>query len=331
MIDCNSSGMLRIILFIKELLNIIKIAAPVILIIMCMIDIFKIITSNMEKINSAKQKIINRFLAAILVFLVPTFLNLTLEFLGQTKIEQFSCWIDATEENIKKLQEKEQEERELNSDGDLVYATQKIEESLKKRKELAENHKNEISNQPGEFSGKFPYYNQGTEPWMYLPFCSSSDTVQNSGCGAVSLAMLISGVTGSDANPKVVSSWFCSNGHDGGALGDDKITDSAFQNHFNIKTEVLWPRNSGPSLSTMKNKMLDVINQNNGVLLLIPGHFVAVVPGEGEKVQLLNPGKRADNGLYTIEDLYNKLKNYNNRCVELGKCGFMAAWSVAPR
>lgn len=69
-----------------------------------MIDILaKLIVSAMDKTPQI-IKIINRFLAAVIVFLVPVILNTALSLLGEAGLQSTDCWINANEEHIKALQ-----------------------------------------------------------------------------------------------------------------------------------------------------------------------------------------------------------------------------------
>lgn len=94
---------------VKNILNIIKIFVPVLLIIACMIEITKIIAGDVEKQAENKKKIINKILAAIVVFLVPTFVNMIMNYLAGTDIESTSCWKNANQEYITKLKAQEEE------------------------------------------------------------------------------------------------------------------------------------------------------------------------------------------------------------------------------
>ncbi|MDD3340794.1 MAG: N-acetylmuramoyl-L-alanine amidase [Bacilli bacterium] len=109
MLQCDASGVLKIILLVKNMLQIIQIAAPIILIVFAMIDIVKLIVSAMDKTPQIIKKIINRFLAAVIVFLVPVILNTALSLLGEAGLQSTDCWINANEEHIKALEIQEQE------------------------------------------------------------------------------------------------------------------------------------------------------------------------------------------------------------------------------
>lgn len=107
---CNESGVLHIIYLIKLALSIIRLAIPVILIIIVSLDILKLVISKDVEIGKTMQKIVKRLIAAVLLFVIPSILNFVLAILGNTtNIELSSCWVNATKENIEKLKQQEDE------------------------------------------------------------------------------------------------------------------------------------------------------------------------------------------------------------------------------
>ena len=86
----------------------IKVVVPIILIVVGMLDLAKAVTEKDEgKIKEAQQKLIKRSIAAVLVFLVVTFVSLLMGLIGGTDYEAciycvnhpFSCSIDLDDIN----------------------------------------------------------------------------------------------------------------------------------------------------------------------------------------------------------------------------------------
>jgi hypothetical protein len=125
MFECNDSGALQVVYLVKTAINIISLAAPIILIIMASIDILKIVTSSMDKTGSIIKKIVTRLLAALLIFFVPTLVNMAMSLLGEGNIQSSNCWKNATVANIDKLKAQEIAERETKEKATRDAADQK--------------------------------------------------------------------------------------------------------------------------------------------------------------------------------------------------------------
>ena len=71
----NGSGLAKVFHMIKEILNIVRIAVPIGLIVMTSLDVIKKVINPDEK--EGQQKIMNRAIAALVVFFIPTFIKFT--------------------------------------------------------------------------------------------------------------------------------------------------------------------------------------------------------------------------------------------------------------
>ena len=94
---CENSSILSVLLLAKNFINLITIIIPIVLIMYTVIDLIK------NEINVDKkqlQVIAKRFLFATLVFLVPTIINLIIFNIDEDN-KSFSCYKEATTENIK--------------------------------------------------------------------------------------------------------------------------------------------------------------------------------------------------------------------------------------
>jgi TATA-binding protein-associated factor len=93
-VQCDNDT-LKIIHIIKIALDIIKLAVPIILIIFCMVDAIKNVTSKDGFDKKLMNKMVTRLLAAIIVFFVPTLTNIVFAMLGEQNIQLSQCWKEA--------------------------------------------------------------------------------------------------------------------------------------------------------------------------------------------------------------------------------------------
>lgn len=73
---CNESGVITVFKFLKDALNLVRLAVPIALIVWTIIELFKNVINPDDK--DSKKKIGNRIIAAFIVFLVPTIVNLVM-------------------------------------------------------------------------------------------------------------------------------------------------------------------------------------------------------------------------------------------------------------
>ncbi|MDD3341555.1 MAG: NlpC/P60 family protein [Bacilli bacterium] len=132
---CNSSGILNIIYLIKTALNIIKIAAPIILLVMCMIDVVKMIVRAEVKVGDLIKKIINRALAAVLIFFAIPLINTGMSLLGNhTSLQLSKCWTNAEKETIASL--KVSEDKAAREEEENMTKTRNEEKEQKRKDAL---------------------------------------------------------------------------------------------------------------------------------------------------------------------------------------------------
>lgn len=97
---CDVPEVLKVIKIVKIVITIIKIAVPIILIISAMIDLVKAVTN--AELNKITKPIVNKVIAAVLIFLIPTFVNVILT-ITMTENNYNKCFSDATDENIRAI------------------------------------------------------------------------------------------------------------------------------------------------------------------------------------------------------------------------------------
>lgn len=94
---CNDVSLAAILVVVKRMLLLIEIMVPILLIIYSTFEFYKLVKNPDEK-NGIK-KIINKFIAAIVVFMIPVLINVAMNIVGE-KTNFSSCWINAKEVNL---------------------------------------------------------------------------------------------------------------------------------------------------------------------------------------------------------------------------------------
>ena len=112
---CNNSGVLGIFYLCKLAMQIICYTAPVILILTIMIRLIKSLISN-EESGLTFKSIINKIVISVIIFIVPTMVNLILTLVGGS-LDYQNCLEMATLENIQMYKEIEAEKRAQNSNN----------------------------------------------------------------------------------------------------------------------------------------------------------------------------------------------------------------------
>ena len=155
---CENSNVLKIILFIKTLIEIVKFIIPMLLIIMVSLDLGKGIISGNEKQSEIIKASSNRILAAVIIFLLPTIVNLVMVLVDE-KTSYESCWANAEISIIKKYelleeQQKEEKKQEEQNKSDS--------EGISINSEPPDNSKTVADNIFKNYYKDFTYY-------LYLP------------------------------------------------------------------------------------------------------------------------------------------------------------------
>lgn len=354
--ECTDVGVLRVVYLVKNIINIIRYIVPILLIIWSMLDIIKLIVSDMKSIPTSVKKTVGKFIAAVIVFLVPSMVNIIMSVLHEQNIQVSTCWVNATKEGIAAAKE-----NSTSDDYEISQATQaEINQSLEKRKKLfeGENGSNGGSqsgiNQGGSIA-KFgettsftdmPYFNQAaTGLWGSVPYCGSGRTLHTSGCGALTIAMAFSKAGGVEVTPKEIAEWICGiGGHSGGATPDYYFMNPTLLQKYSIIGNVIV--NGSESVDDKKRAIENAINSGKTIIVKIPGHFVAATKSYSGKIAVLDPGARGYNGEYTVDEFYNFAYNYKGRCnssltsgvssqfssaLSSNQCGFRMAWAYERR
>ena len=116
---CENPAILKIILFIKEIIKVIFLIVPILLILMASMDLVKCVISNDSDMKKNQQIFIKRFLYTIFLFLVPTVVEFVLILVSDSVNNYYvnyqSCFRNSDyivffENKAKKIREKEKEE-----------------------------------------------------------------------------------------------------------------------------------------------------------------------------------------------------------------------------
>ncbi|MBQ7104328.1 MAG: C39 family peptidase [Bacilli bacterium] len=211
---CENSNFLSTILLLKEILEVISILVPIILIVMLSIQLGKIIFGDEKIIPGVLKSVVTKVVAAVLVFFVPTFVNLLLTNLNQAGFSTTDCWLNANNSSIaefkaveeaKKIADKEARGRESQEAKDERELLEKLREEARK-----ENEKE--ANKNGKVNGVI-YYNQCEDPWRTMKYGNNYGTICSHGCGPTSSAVIASTFLGETGHtPKDAEAWICSHG-----------------------------------------------------------------------------------------------------------------------
>ena len=89
---CTDHGLVLIIDIVRKVMSLMQIAVPIILVIWATVELIQLVMNPEEK-NGVK-KLINKFIAAAVVFLLPVFINITMGLIGDN-FSITSCWNQA--------------------------------------------------------------------------------------------------------------------------------------------------------------------------------------------------------------------------------------------
>ena len=102
---CDSATVLEVLYYVKIVIKLICIAVPIILIVTMLIDTVKTVSSGDANLSDLFKKYSIKLIAAILVFFIPTFVNIIADVVGND--EYNSCLKFATREEIENAKYKE--------------------------------------------------------------------------------------------------------------------------------------------------------------------------------------------------------------------------------
>ena len=97
---CSDPDFLRIMLFVNTILTIAKIIIPLAIIVVATFDLTKLILEGTpEEFKRASKKFVTRIVSAIIIFFIPTVINVIFGFVDET-FNFMPCFTNATEDNV---------------------------------------------------------------------------------------------------------------------------------------------------------------------------------------------------------------------------------------
>lgn len=155
---CTNSGIVRIVYLLKVFMNLLKFVLPIILIVMTFIDIYKNILFSGDSKNATIKKTANRLLACIIVFCVPTFINLLMALIGKIGFDTNSykttfatCYTEATPELIETLEEQEKLKISKEEEAKKKEALEQASKMEAEREAKIEENKKNNASSGGEY------------------------------------------------------------------------------------------------------------------------------------------------------------------------------------
>ena len=98
---CNNADILSSMRVVRIIILIIRIAVPIVLLLSIMLSYLSAVKDNdMDALNKVNKGIISKVIAALLVFFIPTFVNLIADIVDVNKNSYISCIKLSTKENI---------------------------------------------------------------------------------------------------------------------------------------------------------------------------------------------------------------------------------------
>lgn len=178
---CESSGVLRVFYILKICLSLVTTILPIIVIVMFMVDAFKVVTDGKsDSLKEVFNKNVKRLISALVVFMIPSIMNFIFTSLVTMDVNFASCWTNASldginnaELNEEQLLKEENEERQ----EQLLEAGEKREEINSARNEVIKQEREEYNNGGNLESDVL---SNGTEGRYFAPFAGNVSAPNNS-------------------------------------------------------------------------------------------------------------------------------------------------------
>ncbi len=107
---CDDPGVIQVFYIIKGVINVIKVAVPIGLIVMVMIDFIRGTMADEKASKEVINKAVKRIVAAVVIFFIPFIIDLIIDLLAASikddsryneyKIYVTDCWIWSTQETV---------------------------------------------------------------------------------------------------------------------------------------------------------------------------------------------------------------------------------------
>lgn len=337
---CEDINVLNVFKIVNTVVTIIKIVVPIVLIVMVSIDYLNAVkTKEADAISKANKKVVPRAIAAVLVFMVPTFGMMIAELFSVYSDGITNCFVNANNEYIDetivsnaRIYLKFAKQSLKRSDYNLaIHEINRIKDNKTRKalkKEAAQIDKaikakeqeagEEVLIIPGtsgnvENSLGIYYYNQCDRRWKNRKYDISGATLCDSSCGYTSFAMIAAGLNNdSSINPYTVIKYFRNiksgqlsrRGY--GAASWNEIANNKKISYYNLKCDTI-----------RKTQITSYLKAGRPVIVLVPGHYVVLSYSNNGKIVLMDPftnwaSKKKKSGEYNsisdIEKAYGNIR-----------------------
>ena len=322
---CDNSDILSIIRVIKVVVTLIRIVVPIILIFSLSINYLKAVKSNdSDLISKANKSAVPKIIAALLVFYIPTFVNILADISSYDSNSYISCINNANSEYISKLVVTEaklyvEAARQSLKRADYVVALSKVnkikdntskEKYLKELKDIEEKiiAKEEAARQEREnrqrasniaegVSGNIAnilgvvYYNQCDSRWKDIQYDTGGGpnhtpaTVCSSACGYTSFAMIAAGLNNNmSINPYTVIKHMRN-------ISDGELTHRGYgaASFSEIAGNSKLAKYNLKAERISGSNVESALRSGKPVVALVPGHYVALSISSAGNIVLLDP------------------------------------------
>lgn len=148
---CTDFNFLKTLNLIKFLLNVLKVAVPLVITVYASLDVYKMVIDVKAK---AYKVVLNRLIAGFFVFFVPTFIDVVLNMMGEASISSTVCWANANSETIAVLEAKHKAEVAAKKQAEEARVAA-LEEQRKKNQETIQTQENIVNNSSTGGSSSF--------------------------------------------------------------------------------------------------------------------------------------------------------------------------------
>ncbi len=356
---CESYVYLRILLIVVNIFKIVCIVAPLLIIVMGIIDFSKAVTNSGADLGKVVGTFLKRVIAGIVIFILPSTISALFNGIGNYNSDIFfvSCKDNLEDIDIyKEAYEKRKREQLAETEKEIAKEIKRIRKEEEKRKSeetpyFIKGNSNKVKptvvpppdDIPSTGDRRYPTITQRN--YGHIKFCGNGKTVKSSGCGAIAYATIAwafnpSLFSSEEDAIEDVANYMCSTYHSGGALSAAAYSPTAafgkaLSERYHITSSGNLLHTSGYTRwnDSWEQLILNKTNNGYGVIILISGHYIVVHSSSqcgSNKVYVKYAGaieNKTSDSCYTIKGLYDKTYNYRNRCNEVHKCGWNGAWA----
>lgn len=162
---------------------------------------------------------------------------------------------------------------------------------------------------PGTGGGTLPYISQCDSRWTVSKYYGK--TYCGAACGATSLAMVLSGLSGKSVTPIDVYNRMKELGLAATFVSHDAFTSSSLLGTWGVKGTAI---RTGSSKSATKEAYDAALGANKPIIANIPGHYVVMDHMKDGKYHVLDPARTQFNKYYTWDELWDQvIVNYIGR------------------